>query len=397
MSDHPTHSDPIDAEYEPADTTEETTPESKPVKSGGPGWISLTFVALIALCAAGLSVWSSGLLQQTGLLPSDTASNTDLDDLRSQQAVQQTRIGELASQVEGLIDRIDGEIARIETEIAELPAPVEPVATPTGETAALPEKLATRLASLEEQMTALEAAEPAEPSIDPSRIDAIERALENSRSNGGASNSQLVALRTELETLRSEIATLEATQRDFATELNDVRQASAEAGRNSTSVLSASLALSAIEAAANRGDTFEEEFQRLRQARPDDADVQALASLSRIEVPTLGRLKTDFRSLRTTAIARDTEESSGLGWVNSVFGDAVSVRRTSPGSDTHDRLADAEAALARDDLSIAVDAIEALPETTRSVFQTWLADARRRARLEGSLEDLRLKLIAAGQ
>ena len=86
-----------------------------------------------------------------------------------------------------------------------------------------------------------------------------------------------------------------------------------------------------------------------------------------------------------------------MGWVSTVFGDSVSVRRTSSDSDTADRLADAEAALARDDLAIAIDAVENLPGTTKPIYQTWLADARRRARLEQSLEELRLKLIAAGQ
>ena len=167
--------------------------------------------------------------------------------------------------------------------------------------------------------------------------------------------------------------------------------------RASTSAISASLALSAIEAAANRGERFEAEFAQLRQARPDDSDVAALASLSTIEVPTLAGLRSQFRALRNTAVARDTEESSGLGWVNAVFGESVSIRRTSSDSDTGDRLADAEAALARDDLSVAVDAVDALPESSRAVFQTWLADARRRARLEQTLEDLRLKLIEAGQ
>jgi len=385
MSDHPSHSVPIDAEYEPAAPAETQAASETPKKSGGPGWISLTLVGLLALGAVGMSVWSSGLLDTTDLPgPNDTA----LTDLRDAQDALQTRIANVSAQVEGLIDRIDGEITRLDSQIANLPSA-------TQQSAALPENLDTRLSGLEDQVATL--TESQTGGIDPARIDAIERALERANQGGGASDAQLVSLRTELETLRSELATLEATQRDLATELNDVRTDSAAAQRASTSAVSASLALSAIQAAANRGETFEAEYRQLREARPDDPDIQALSSLAQIDVPTLAVLKAEFRRLQNTAAARDTEDASGMGWVSTVFGDSVSIRRTSSDSDTADRLADAEAALARDDLGVAIDAVENLPETTRPIYQTWLADARRRARLEQSLEELRLKLIAAGQ
>ena len=391
MSDHPTHSVPIDAEYEPADKPDDAPAMEKPPRSGGPGWIVLFLVTLLALGALGLSVWSSGLIgTSSGQTPGDAA----LEQIRADQAALQTRLGELSSQVEGMIDRLDSEIGQLERQMASLPAQALPAESADG-ASPLAAAIEARLSGLEAQVASL--GEAGASGIDPARLDAIERALENASADGGASNAQLVSLRTELETLRSELGTLQATQRDLATEINDVRTDTAEARRASTSAVSASLALSAIEAAANRGETFETEFRQLSEARPDDADVKALASLARIEVPTIARLKADFRGLRNTAVSRDTEESSGLGWVSTVFGDSVSIRRTSDGSETADRLADAEAALARDDLQVAVEALENLPETTRPVFQTWLADARRRARLEGSLEDLRLKLIAAGQ
>lgn len=393
MNERPGHSDPIDAEYEPADPQTETAPDDKPARrSGGPGWVALTFVALIALGALGLSVWSSGLLTQAGAAPD---AETIMADVQKEQELLQTRLAEVSSQVEGLIDRVDGEIGRLEDQIAELPAPETRTDQP-GEEGSVPEGIEARLNGLEDQVASL-SDEQTEGGIDPARIDAIERALENATQDGGASNAQLVSLRTELETLRSELDTLQATQRDLATEIDDVRTDAGEMRRASTSAISASLALAAIEAAANRGESFEAEFAQLRQARPDDGDVATLASLSRIEVPTMAALKSSFRQLRNTAVARDTEESSGLGWVNTVFGESVSIRRTSSDSDTGDRLADAEAALARDDLSVAVDAVDALPESSRAVFQTWLADARRRARLEQTLEELRLKLIEAGQ
>ena len=391
MNERPTHSSaPIDAEYEPADTQGElgNGPE-KPPRSRGPGWIAFTFLLLIALGGLGLSLWSSGLLRQTQLpTPSDTA----MGGLQNQQAAMEQRIGELSAQVEGLIDRIDAEVSQLETEVAEMREAPQPAPT----TDELPEGFEARLAGLEDQVAAITEAQ--ENAVDPARINAIESALETARtSESGASTEQLVSLRTELESLRADLASLQEAQAGYSDELGSIREDATELSESSARIVSASLALAAIEATAARGEPFQTEFQQLREARPDDPDVTALSSLSQIGIPTLSTLKTSFRTLRDTTLSRNTEDSSGLGWVNTVFGESVSVRRTAPGSETADRLADAEAALARDDLGIAIEAVEALPESTKPVFQTWLADARRRARLEDSLEDLRLKLIAAGQ
>lgn len=393
MTNEPTHSStPIDAEFEPAETSDKSSiAYEKPAKtrSRGPGWISLTFVALIALGSLGFTLWSSGLLNQTNL---PSPAETGLASLRDSQAELQTRVGELSAQLEGTIDRVNDEIARLETEVASIePAPAE--------TAELPEDVTAfeaRLSGLEEQIAALTEAQST--AIAPSRIDAIETALQSARNSGsGASNAQLVSLQAELETLRADLAALAEGQTALTSELDAARSDAQEIGQTSARIISASLALDAIEAASARGEAFQAEYAQLEEIRPNDADVKALASLSRIAIPTSGELRSSFRELRGDALARDTEESSGLGWVNTVFGETVSVRRTDAESETAMHLTDAEAALARDDLKVAIDAIEALPEISKPVFQTWLADARRRARLEDSLEDLRLKLISAGQ
>lgn len=391
MTNEPTHSSaPIDAEFEPADTpTKSSIAYESSAKSGGPGWISLTFVALIALASFGFALWSSGLLSQTNL---PSPAETGLASLRDSQIQLQTRVGELSAQVEGTIDRVKDEIARLETDIASIePAPAEAVELPEDVSA-----FEARLSGLEAQIASLTEAQAT--AVDPARIDAIETALQSARNaGGGASNAQLVSLQTELETLRADLAALQESQTALTTELDAARNDAQEIGQTSARIISASLALDAIEAASARGEAFQAEYAQLVEIRPNDADVKALASLSRIAIPTSGQLRSNFRQLRNDALARDTEESSGLGWMNTVFGETVSVRRTDAESQTAMHLTDAEAALARDDLKVAIDAIEALPDASKPVFQTWLADARRRARLEGSLEDLRLKLISAGQ
>ncbi len=358
MSDQPTHgSDPIDAEFEPAeDPKAPSLNYEKPARSGGgPGWISLTLVGLIALGALGLSVWSSGLLTQTSL-PSPT--ETSLADIRDNQQQLDERLGAVSSQLELTIDRIDDEIERLETELAAVETARAPVPD-------LPEDAAafdTRLASLEEQLAAISEAQSG--AVSPARIEAIEAALQSANADsGGASDAQLVSLKAELETLRADFAALQTAQEALSSEISEARSVAQNISRASALILGASLALDAIEASAARGEAFPDKYQQLLDNRPDDPDVTTLASLSKVAIPTMGELKSSFSRLRNDALARDTESGSGLGWVNTVFGESVSVRRSA----------------------------------SKAVFQTWLADARRRARLEESLETLRLKLISAGQ
>lgn len=391
MNDRPNQSsDPIDAEFEPADLPEEQADEkqAKAPKSGGPGWFSFFVVVLIALGSLGFSLWSSGIVTQDSL---PRPADPDLASVKEAQSSLEGRMGELSAQLEGMIDRVDGEITRLEGEISD----IEAASPDSSEETASPE-IEQRLSQLESRLTTLAEAESND--IDPARLAAIEAALEEAASTeSGVSQSQLVSLKSEVETLKGELEAVRADQAALLEEVETIRADATAISREAANAMSASLALAAIEATTARGEPFEKEYRKLAGVWPEDGDVSALSSLSQIAIPTLAELKGEFRTLSNTALTRDTEKSAGLGWVGTVFGESVSIRRTDSGSETADRLADAEAALSRDDLRVAVNALEDLPETTKPVFQTWLADARRRARLEQSLEDLRLKLIASGQ
>ena len=81
MNDRPNQSsDPIDAEFEPADLPEEQADEkqAKAPKSGGPGWFSFFVVVLIALGSLGFSLWSSGI--DPGFLASSGGSGPGVSE-----------------------------------------------------------------------------------------------------------------------------------------------------------------------------------------------------------------------------------------------------------------------------------------------------------------------------
>ena len=130
---------------------------------------------------------------------------------------------------------------------------------------------------------------------------------------------------------------------------------------------------------------------------PDDPDVKALAQPASSPAPTRAELKQAFENLAEEARRADPDRTAEPGWIDSIFGGTVSVRRSSADSPTAKQLDAARQALNSGDLQAATSALNDLPAEPRNVLAPWLADALRRLRLEQSLDALRLKLITARQ
>ena len=124
-----------------------------------------------------------------------------------------------------------------------------------------------------------------------------------------------------------------------------------------------------------------------------DPAALTLVALAGTPVPTLAALRQDFAKLKPDALSTTAGEKSP-GWLESVFGETVSVRRSDPESPAAKQLAQAEAALGAGRLGEAISTVEALPEASRALFNAWLASARQRQQLDETLSALRLKLIS---
>ncbi|WP_300377200.1 hypothetical protein [Henriciella sp.] len=500
MSNNQPHSsEPIDAEYEPAETGKEdsaTAKETRVVKRG-PGWFSFFLLFLVMLGTLGFTAWSTGLIQRTELaqlyartglpaLPDPAtqtlpdAENPEMENLRATQSGLETQVSDLSTQLGALETRLTREIEQLRTQAADRPvtqegdetqaspalealqseqaalgerldelaeeissqdaqaaeavealrtqqaSPGEQVEKLSSQMAGLDDRLASeteriaemaasdggnesdqraaslmqlarlqdRLGNLEQQVTQL--GNEAGDTMDPARLETIETRLDEAQDDNTAADEQLGELRTELKTLRSDLETFKAVQQDFTSQLASIQESGTDTTGDATALVRASLALSAIEAAVQRGEAFPAAHARLRDARPGDALVDDLASFAGTPVPTLDSLKSDFRDLQDTSSPATASEASNDGWIGNIFGDAVSVRQTNkPSSAQPARFEEAQAALARNDLSAAIGAVEGLPATQRQAFAMWLENARKRVRLEETLEDLRLKLTAS--
>lgn len=376
---------PIDAEYElaetdaPEETREETSPPPEKRKTSGPGWLSFTLLLLIALSALGLGLWSSGLLQK-GLQP--TPEETGLAAIRDRQ-------GEIAARLDGLEEQTAALGETVTTlEQRESPAPTQ---QPAAQNPASDEALAaleTRIADIKSRLETVSS-----NSTDPARLDQLEKAIANAGQGSGVAEGEIAALRQQVSALQEQLGQLQTAQSGLNEQLAALSQEDMAIETRSTRRTQAALALSSIEAAATSGEAFSADLAQRLAASVDDPAASRLEALAGTPVPTLAALRQDFAELKPDALSR-VASSDDPGWLGTLFGDTVSVRRSDPESPTARQLSQAEAALAAGRLGDAIAAIDALPEASRVLFDAWLASARKRQQLDETLNALRLKLIS---
>jgi hypothetical protein len=197
----------------------------------------------------------------------------------------------------------------------------------------------------------------------------------------------LAALDTRLQALEAVAAqTPEIPQPDTAANETARRQAEA------------ALALSAIEAAARRGSSFETDYRILRQAGAAEGPIRRLAPFTD-GVATLADLHARFPSVRDDVIEAARQQAPAqagdrLGWIDRVLGDAVTVRPADePTNPAEPHLAEAAAALASGDLAGSLKAMARLEGAPVRSAEAWIEEANRRLALEAVLEDIRKSLI----
>ncbi len=383
----PRHSDdlPIDAEFEPA---------PKRAESGnggaGPGWPAFFLLAAVSVASLVLAVATSGLLPGSGRNLADidalqaeiTALQSERDTARTERASLIVKVGDLGPDIRALS-------ARIQVVTQDIEASNSAVAILEGELKDLNESLdvahrgIARAATVDPE-TGETVVAPVNPFI-LDRLETLEKALTTFAPNAGQAGENVASLSDEISALRAEIETLR----------NHPSAAETTTGTNdATNTADAALALSAIEAAARRGRPFQSGYRRMLTAMPDEPTVRALAPLAATGAPTFSDLRDQFPALRRQALDAEASAAGGsTGWMRSVFGDGIIVRRAGEASAVT-VLETADAALARGDLSAAIAQIDTLSTNIQPVFTDWLDNARHRQSLEDALEALRLTMIA---
>ncbi len=158
----------------------------------------------------------------------------------------------------------------------------------------------------------------------------------------------------------------------------------------------AALAMSALESQSARGKPFPSAWDRLDEAMPDNANVQAIKSISRRGAPPLSDLRTSFADVNSVLNKRiqDEGKGDGLDWARRAFGGVVSVRRTDVDGDTPEAVLNRiRNALDDADLTTAIENADLLEGFSDTEFDEWLTAARARLTLDTNVAAVREEIL----
>ncbi|WP_439619322.1 mitofilin family membrane protein [Hyphomonas sp.] len=381
--------EPIDADFEPAFEDDEDV-RARGTNGSGPGWLGLGVAALVAAGIGGaIGIIATLAIPDRGGDEDISAVTAELESLKAElQAadLERSKVIRDAAELESrLAAGLNSTPARAEQDLGPLLAELDAVSR------RLDEALAANSGEVLVQLTArLDALEAVDTSGEATAAE-LARAL-------GAVSERVTSLETRLADLQSDMVRSSGDTTELTSLIERMRsdeaavRAKAEASESSAD---AALALSAIEAASRRGSDFESDYRKLRAIMPRSAAVRALGEVASTGAPTLAQLQQSFGPASTRARAAiPADKQGGLGWLNNLFGDAVTVR----GDDGEEGgaaviLSRARTALDAGNLDQAVSTLEGLEGEPAAAMADWTQSANRRITLEAGLETLRLGMI----
>ena len=381
--------EPIDADFEPAFEDGDDA-QARRAGGSGPGWFGVGIAALVAAGIGGaIGIIATFAIPSEGGGEEISAVTAELETLKAEQQAADLERGKVMRDAADLESRLDAGLNAVPANSGQDLGPL------MLELDRVSKRLDDALAANSgEAVTALTA-----------RLDALEAvdtsgeatAAELARSLGALSE-RVTSLETRLADLQSDIVRSSGDTTELTSLIERMRndeaavRAKAEASESSAD---AALALSAIEAASRRGSDFESDYRKLRAIMPRSAAVRALGKVASTGAPTLAQLQQSYGKASTQARAAIPAEKEGaLGWLNNLFGDAVTVR----GPDGEEDgaaviLSRARTALDAGSLEQAVSTLGSLDGEPAAAMADWTQSANRRITLEAGLETLRLGMI----
>ena len=394
MSDDPeddtpvTSTEPIDADFEPAFDDAVDAPANG-ADGSGPGWLAVAVAALIAAGIGGaIGIIATMAIPDKGDGGDVAALTAELDALKAGQEaadLERNKVIRDAAEMESRLNTGLNSAASGSPDLSPLQAELDALSRRLD--AALAADSGDALATLSTRLDALEAVDTSGEAT----------AAELARSLGALSE-RVTALETRLASLQSDMLRSSGDTTELTSLIERMRndEAAVRAKAEASEInADAALALSAIEAASRRGSSFESDYRKLRAVMPKSATVRTLGEVATTGAPTLAELQQSFGPASARARAAVPAERQGaLGWLNNMFGDAVTVRGAEGEEDgAAVTLSRAKSALDAGDLEGAVSALGALSGEPAAAMADWTGSANRRITLEAGLEALRLNMI----
>ena len=230
---------------------------------------------------------------------------------------------------------------------------------------------------------------------DVAALNARADALEESSAVRQSAAAQMAELTMRLDALGSDVA--RAADRDTLAQLKD-RIAGLEHASPGEMfrIAAATLARANLARAAEQGAPFKPQLEALRIAAPEDPALGALQSAAGSGVTTRAVLAARFAdAARQSLDAERSSAAGGMAWLWASTRRLISVRRVGDvaGITTEDRLARAQADLARSDLENAVMEVRGINGAAAMPLQPWLKDAEERLALDRTIADINARIV----
>ena len=276
----------------------------------------------------------------------------------------------------------------------------------------LDRRIAVLAAQVRETTTAAdrESAAPAAPSVDPAMVSGLENrvgelqsALEELRGavaeNSNATATAAAAAAEAANADAAALSGLESQLGDLQGQLEQVQQQAQQALNASAGDSGLALALGQLRDALRFSAPFEVELAAVQRLIPEGDPLlellEPLAAHAVSGVPTRDELAMRFEPMAKDAVAASYDDSWSGRLMSRVSG-AVSVRPVGEveGDSPRARIARADARLANEDLSGAIQALSGMEGAAAAVAEPWLTDANARLTGEQALGELTRRTLA---
>ncbi|MCB1454583.1 MAG: phage tail protein [Rhizobiaceae bacterium] len=310
------------------------------------------------------------------------------------------------------VERLEAELASLREEIAALQA-----APPTGgegelggalaETntrvenmAVLVEEMRAELGRLSDAVASGGGDDEAALATLSDRLSQIEQKVAELPVDGGnvqAVTEQVSGFASQLSAMQSDLAGLSsATQEKFAAldaSLTQLSERLEEQGNDPGVALA--IAASALKAAIDRGQPFAAELETFARLAPDAPEIAALRELAATGVPTAAAIAAETDSAARAMIAADQPDNANAGLLDRLWSSAESLITVRPigaveGDDVPAVVARMEVSITNGDYAGAVAEYETLPDAAKAAGADFIAKVKAR----GAADQLVAKVLA---
>jgi hypothetical protein len=239
------------------------------------------------------------------------------------------------------------------------------------------------------------------------RLDAIEALINTPLSVAASDNAgdagtaaRVFAIQAGLRDVEGRLSQMPSSQEVTAL-IGEVRRlqeelpAVAAEARAAATAARASYAVVAAAEASRSSGPFEQAHASLAALLPNDANVAALAPLSRTGAPTRIELRDQFSRLDNEIVRAARQSQAGAGFwgrIQAALAQWIVVRRAGAGDTPEGIVERAEDYLAADRLADAIQELNRLPAAPKRVAQPWINDAQRRLEIDQRLAAIRQEL-----